>query len=109
VNATQIKQARTPLRADGLTERQLAVVRLILEHAREHGRWPTVRWLQTGLRCTSPNGVFCHLKALRKKGWLRSGEGHWQRQQIRLAGVRLEPTFDGSAEAERLAAALGEG
>lgn len=57
-----------------LTKRQTAIVAFIHDHRVEHGYPPTLREIQREVGVKSPNGIMCHLKAIRKKGYLRWGE-----------------------------------
>lgn len=58
----------TPARE--LTPRQQSVLDFIQRHVTENGYPPTVRDIGAEFGLTSPNGVLCHLKALRRKGRL---------------------------------------
>ena len=62
------------------TSRQLDVLRLIGAHQRLRESPPSIRWLQDQLGCASPNGVVCHVLALRKKGLLDAAGGNVARQ-----------------------------
>jgi repressor LexA len=53
-----------------LTARQTQVLEFIRSHLKDRGYGPTIRDIGAALNITSPNGVVCHLKALRKKGFL---------------------------------------
>ena len=52
-----------------LTARQQEVLECIREKARMYG--PTVREIALQLGIKSPNGVFCHLQSLERKGYIR--------------------------------------
>jgi repressor LexA len=55
---------------NGLTERQLQVLRCIAHQIEEFGYPPTIREIGEALEIRSTNGVNDHLKALEKKGFL---------------------------------------
>jgi repressor LexA len=58
-----------------LTERQQFVYDLICESIRKLRRPPSVRDLMERLALKSPNGVVCHLHALKKKGYITHDRG----------------------------------
>lgn len=66
-----------PRGADGLTERQRALLDFIRAHWHEHGRPPTIRDCFAVVPTVSPNGVMAHINSLVKKGLLtkRGGNG----------------------------------
>ncbi len=72
-----------------LTKRQQKVYDFIKTHIEKHGWPPTVRETMIHTGITSPNGVMCHFKALKKKGVIEFGEAHMSRC-IRLVGYRLK-------------------
>lgn len=53
-----------------LTRTQAAVLRYIAEFIRDNGFPPAVRDIGRAFSIASPNGVMCHVRALRKKGYL---------------------------------------
>ena len=55
---------------NGLTERQLEVLRFIARQIDDAGYPPTIREIGEGLDIRSTNGVNDHLKALERKGYL---------------------------------------
>ncbi len=55
---------------DGLTDRQLEVLRFIARQIEECGYPPTIREIGEALEIRSTNGVNDHLKALERKGYL---------------------------------------
>jgi repressor LexA len=55
---------------DGLTDRQLEVLRFIADQIEERGYPPTIREIGEALDIRSTNGVNDHLKALERKGFL---------------------------------------
>lgn len=91
---------------DGLTPRQVEVVRLIAAHLLGQGRPPTLRWLADALGVSYPNGVLCHLNPLVKKGVLAR---HFRTAgALCFAGLRLRLECDGSPAGQRLRRLLGE-
>ena len=60
-----------------LTARQQQILDLVRVSLRDRHYAPTVRELQAATGITNPNGIMCHLRALRKKGLLTwtPGEG----------------------------------
>jgi len=55
---------------DGMTDRQLEVLRFIAREIEERGYPPTIREIGEALDIRSTNGVNDHLKALERKGFL---------------------------------------
>lgn len=55
-----------------LTVRQKQVLWFIKEFLVQHGTAPTIRQIGTAVGIKSPNGVMSHLKALVKKGAIRT-------------------------------------
>lgn len=53
-----------------LTEQQAKVLAFIAQHIAEHGAPPAIREVCAHMGISSPNGVMCHVRALRKKGYL---------------------------------------
>src|SRR5512145_103168 len=53
-----------------LTERQIEVLRFIVQQIEENGYPPTIREIGEALEIRSTNGVNDHLKALERKGFL---------------------------------------
>jgi repressor LexA len=51
-----------------LTARQKEVLDFIVERVTVKGYPPTIREIARHFGITSPNGVYCHLNALQKKG-----------------------------------------
>lgn len=51
-----------------LTDRQARILAFITAYVRRRGSGPSVRELMLEFGVTSPNGMLCHLHALRKKG-----------------------------------------
>lgn len=52
------------------TPKQAAILRWMVGYFAEHAVWPSIRDIAGAFGITSPNGVVCHLLALRSKGWL---------------------------------------
>lgn len=70
-----------------LTKRQAKVLEFIVEFCEDHGFSPTFREIGKRFRIRSPNGVMCHLEALRAKGAVT-----WRRNQARtLRAVSAPP------------------
>lgn len=55
----------------GLTDRQLLVLRVIADSVARDGRPPTFREIGAAIDVSSTNGISDHIKALRRKGFLR--------------------------------------
>ena len=74
-----------------LTVRQQQILNFIYQHIDDHGWPPTVREIGAEMEISSPNGVMCHLKALKKKDRIEM-EDHKSRC-IRISGhaVRVIP------------------
>jgi len=74
--------------SDPSTDRQMVVLNFIIDHIREHKVPPVVREIGAGLGITSPNGVMCHLRALRARGIIDYGgdEGNKSRSIELLIG-----------------------
>ena len=73
---TQIEDAdRDEAGRVAATNRQLEIVNAIRELTGKQGYPPTVRELQSRFGYASPHGVVCHLRALRRKGWVTWAEG----------------------------------
>lgn len=53
-----------------LTQRQREICEFIDKHQANRGYSPTVREIAAEFNISSPNGVMCHIKALRSKGYL---------------------------------------
>lgn len=53
-----------------LTARQASILGFIGRHRRKHGYSPTIREIGAEFGIAGPNGVRCHLFALRSKGLL---------------------------------------
>lgn len=97
----------TPVREDGLTERQAEVLRFIVEYCIREGRPPQVREMGEALGATSPNAVYCHIMALKRNGWIVQSLEHTARRFL-PAGLRFLPTYEDSPEGERLRALMAE-
>lgn len=68
--------ADPPAAVSPLTARQREILAFIEQAVAANGEPPTVRALMQGLGLRSPNAVTCHVRALRKKGVLRSTSIH---------------------------------
>jgi repressor LexA len=60
--------------ATTVTARQAEVLEFIRTHSAYYS--PSIREIAAGLAIKSPNGVTCHLKALEKKGLIRTTGKH---------------------------------
>ena len=69
-----------------LTERQTKILRWIVR-CWTNGYTPTIREIGTRFSISSPNGVVCHLTALRRKGYLTSRDTG---QSIQLTREAME-------------------
>jgi repressor LexA len=59
-----------------LTERQKEILAWIAEFISRNGFSPTVRELCLAFNFASTEGAMCHLRPLRRKGWLDWQDGH---------------------------------
>lgn len=71
-----------------VTERQRRVMEWIEDFAAKNGFAPSVREIGNGLGINSTNGVICHLKALKSKGWIE-----WNEKKART--IRVVKPVDG--------------
>lgn len=53
-----------------LTARQRRVLRLIESYTAKHGYPPSIREMMASLKIASPNGINCHLRSLKTKGYV---------------------------------------
>src|SRR5512143_2388595 len=58
-----------------LTPRQREILAFIESEMKRRGMPPTVREIAARFGMSSPNGVFCHLRALEAKGYLKKEPG----------------------------------
>lgn len=93
-----------PSPSDKLTIREADTLRAIYAHLVEYGTSPNLGQLanRLGMAC-GKSAVHHHVTRLRAKGWIVCTPGG---RQIHLAGVRMVPSFDGSAMAQRLLGVL---
>lgn len=61
-----------------LTARQQKIFEFVWLFREQHGYCVSVREIMQKFGIASPNGVTCHLAALRRKGWVT-----WEAQQAR--------------------------
>lgn len=59
-----------------LTDRQREILVWLSRYIAEHGYSPTVREVCQAFNFSGVNGAMCHLRPLRKKGWLTWQDGH---------------------------------
>lgn len=62
-----------PRKTSGLTERQAAVLNYIIDYTNRCGASPSMREIGDHLGINSSHGVYCHIKTLEKKGYIRRG------------------------------------
>jgi repressor LexA len=60
--------------APGLTDRQAEVLVFITQYQLQQGRPPSMRDIMERFGHACLSGCVCHLKALRRKGWLEDGD-----------------------------------
>ena len=84
-------------RTNDLTVRQGDVLDVIAAQLHSRAQVPTYKEIGEALGITSTHGVYCHVRALRKKGYLHPSEG-------KSRGLRL--TRKGLGRIRRQAAAL---
>lgn len=58
-----------PARSE-LTARQLSLMDFIRQYRFDHGYSPSIREMMVRMGIRSPNGLHCHLRALKKKGYI---------------------------------------
>lgn len=75
----------TTIERQPLTPRQTEILNWLSTYIADHGYSPTVRELCLAFRFDSVNGAMCHLRPLRKKGWV-----HWNDGQARTLRVLAE-------------------
>lgn len=85
--------AAEKLRKHPLTEQQKSCIYAILEYQEKHGYPPTVRELCRIMRISSPNGIICHLEALKKKGCLT-----WDKHRARSIELYADAICEPVAE-----------
>ena len=61
-----------------LTKRQQKIFDYVMVFREQHGYCVSVREIMQKFGISSPNGVTCHLAALRRKGWVT-----WEAHQAR--------------------------
>ena len=86
MNATELPE---------LTTRQTE----ILAYIKSRDICPSVRQIGREFGIGSPNGVMCHIRALRQKGYLRENDGHYARH-LDVVGQKSRAELE--AEIERL-------
>lgn len=69
-----------------LTERQRDIYQFIRSHIHSKGYAPSVREIGRRFGIGSPNGVACHLRALKKKDWI-----DWEHGRDRSIRLLNEP------------------
>jgi repressor LexA len=56
-----------------LTAKQVRIYDYLFGFTADHGYQPSLREMMEVFDHTSPNGIHCHYKGLRKKGWIEFG------------------------------------
>ncbi len=54
------------------TPRQMDILKFMRSYLVQNGLSPTIREIGLAMDISSPNGVMCHLRALQRKGFVRS-------------------------------------
>jgi SOS-response transcriptional repressor LexA len=87
-----------------LTPRQQDILDYVRDYQRDRGKPPTVREIGHRFDIRSPNGVYCHLKSLVKKGYIQMDAG--ESRGIRVVGKHklISPPVSVPAEVVDLAA-----
>ena len=70
----------------GMTARQAQIASFIGQFTQQHGFAPTLREISQGFSFKTPTGVTCHLRALKRKGFVTWDEG--KSRTIRLTNRR---------------------
>ena len=87
-----------------LTDRQRQVLTAILAFQLQHGIPPILRQLVKAMGLCSTNGVWGHVRALRRKGVLTEAPDRYG--VLRLVGVEWLPVFDAASQQGILLAKL---
>jgi len=77
-----------------MTERQEQVYNAINEYWYQHYMPPSIRDLCEMLNISSPNGIVCHLKALRQRGLL---VGDPEKRSRAIVTVAIKEVLDAAA------------
>lgn len=72
----------------GVTDAQREILRFLASHVQENGAWPTFREIGQAFGIKSPNGVQCHLSALKTKGIVKLSFN--KARSIEIVGWRLQ-------------------
>ena len=89
-----------------LTPAQRRVYAYCRDHLQREQRLPTVREVCVAFGWSNPNAATCHLKALRRKGWLAYGVGDGGK--LKLTGVTVTVADARDAAVAGLNAAVEE-
>ncbi len=65
----------TATRDNSLTDRQRAIHDWLVDYWLGHGYPPTIREICAAFGIASPEGVMCHMRALRDKGYVTWSDG----------------------------------
>ncbi len=79
---------------DPLTAKQQKVYTFIERYAAQHGRPPTIRDICKAFDIRSPNGAYCHLKALEQKGLITRDGNRACGIKLTSSGTRVQLTRD---------------
>lgn len=115
-----MKETENPVDGSDLTDRQRAILDLIVETVSKRGFPPSVREIGAGIGLSSPSTVHAHLATLEEKGYLRRDatkpraiEVRWEKEVGAMEGrpqVRNLPVYgDIAAGPTMLAAQAHEG
>jgi SOS-response transcriptional repressor LexA len=84
-----------------LTARQRFVLEYLVLHHMRHGAPPATRDIMEAIGSHSPNGAVCHLRVLKRHGYIEKNEQHKARG-YRVLGIRWMPVReDGDARANQ--------
>ena len=94
-----------------LTARQRDVLRVIVRHFEDNGVPPSYRELMAALCIRSPNGLWCHIDTLTRRGLLAGySRGHGYRgkttRSLRVPGLAVRVEYAPGEAGRRLREAL---
>jgi SOS-response transcriptional repressor LexA len=94
------------MKSEPLTPRQQDILDYVRDYQRDRGKPPTVREIGHRFDIRSPNGVYCHIKALEKKGYIQMDAG--ESRGIRVVGKHklISPPVSVPAEVVDLAVSV---
>jgi SOS-response transcriptional repressor LexA len=88
----------SPVRPDGLTERQHAVFTFLYDHTRDRGYQPSYERVAAEFGFAGRSGTGFHLRALARAGWVELGDGSYR--AIRVLRTPSGAPFRGFADRE---------